>query len=321
MHMRTLAQCALGILVVAAAVVSAEAQEAGSGLLIFRPFTDFTLIQATTPIIGPMSDSNSEAVEVLPVLPLLRGHERIAFPQSNLSGTLGYFKVKGGTLAKAADYPALFWYVSAEGAKCSASQVGPRVVITAAHCLVTNSNHAYEIDIGIELKGEATLRPGKCTISPRFKAETDRAPDWALCVLEDVRPVARYEVISLEPVPAGSIARLAGYGCVSPTNKNVINDLYVGDVTIELPHPTSSPIVIRASRKDVGLCPGDSGGPTFVTAPVGRRQIAVNSHTIAEKSILVGFANDEFRSFIEGWMQTNNVAVCGSHAAGAACEK
>src|SRR5262245_54831417 len=59
-------------------------------------------------------------------------------------------KVIGGRPAKSSDWPASF-YSSAEGARCTATLVGPRAMLLAAHCVGDSQEASIEL-VGKEIR-------------------------------------------------------------------------------------------------------------------------------------------------------------------------
>ncbi len=201
--------------------------------------------------------------------------------------------------------PATFTARFKDGSFCTATLVGPRVLLTAAHCIdqkVRNDEGVWTtVPGGIRLAGEAASRPFKsCQMAPAYIASKPKlvpAPrnshDFALCELTEVVPL-KAESLELKGALASSMPLLiAGYGCSE-------EDLAGGKIP---PRPTSGLILragmnrIRAEKiaswitligrvgtSDAVICPGDSGGGAYKGATLqarayseGWRLVAVNS--------------------------------------------
>lgn len=106
--------------------------------------------------------------------------------------------------------------VGAAGALvCSATLVTPRVVLTAAHCGVTSTNHlGFQVFFGEAVGGPGTrVEIVDARTHPLFDPET-LTHDLTLLYLREHAPVAPKPILE-EPLKAaqiGSIARVVGYG-------------------------------------------------------------------------------------------------------------
>jgi len=134
----------------------------------------------------------------------------------------------GGELAEEGDLPSVVYLPSG----CTAAAVGPRHLLTAAHCVLSSSNSlnsAYEPSQVIKLsRGSAPIAEvvverthvstswfgvcerAYCAISS-VAGEQDAA-DVALIVVQDELPIP-VTPVDLRPVEPGEAVVIAGYGC------------------------------------------------------------------------------------------------------------
>lgn len=187
-------------------------------------------------------------------------------------------QVQGGFEATVSFWPATFIFDGAHGGICTATAVGPRVLLTAAHC-VTNGGGGKIVKTNAKLK---CWHHDRWAIGPRW--------DLALCLAnKDIKLdiTAPYETISIaagEPV-INRFITLLGYGCtVAGGSKGV---LYQGDSPVT--HIASAPKPWFTTTGPVAVCSGDSGGGAFLvdSASTSRRIVGV-------ASMMTGSATSDF---------------------------
>jgi hypothetical protein len=180
-----------------------------------------------------------------------------------------------GTPVKQGEYPALFF----ADVGCTASLVGEKAALTAAHCVDDQNQIVLELYVGLQ-RMEVT---GSCDLHPDYS--TNDSADVALCLLRPaVTTVAEFETLELSPVLAvGRPVRILGFGCMDKEMTPIDPVLAQGDAIVSA-LPTAD--TLTASVKGgVALCPGDSGGPGFFEPhqnyQAGRRIASVNSSVSA----------------------------------------
>jgi hypothetical protein len=177
---------------------------------------------------------------------------------------------------------------------CTATLVGPGVILTAAHCLDggpgRNLATTAELDIG------GSTFTAACTVAQAYREAVDRRiwhgskprvpQDYALCRFtiphsapDDLADLS-YEVVDIATsVVAGNPVLLTGFGCseISIDTTGVVrtsgfdNKFRVGDA---LTAPASSAarsqdsyfLTVFSDARQPTLCPGDSGGPLLTGA-------------------------------------------------------
>lgn len=203
----------------------------------------------------------------------------------------------GGDETHNADVPATVG-ISLDGHHaCTASRVGPRHLLTAAHCVF----NASSLEIYYAPKSTITLRAANDTQTPMIVKSASVHPLWAskcadtLCSASavtaklDAPDVAVIELeeepknlatakVDREPLAAGDLVRVTGFGCTT--------GVYVSDnVAVALRTAEQKVVAATAAIHDgsfvtaadlpvfggnyaltagaAGLCPGDSGGPLY----------------------------------------------------------
>jgi hypothetical protein len=219
-----------------------------------------------------------------------------------------YSTLIGGDEARAEDFPATVYSTDGSG-RCTATLIGPQVLITAAHCVDNGGQVFFTLLTGQQHRGV-------CQHHPDY--DNNKTADWALCRLEEEADV-EFETLSMDrTIPArGDRILLTGYGCTAQGggggNDGTLR--YGFAEVIQTPRSGNWDIITRGS---VALCFGDSGGPAFHTYgsedPTGRRvMISVNSRgNIKDTSYLSKtLQNSVFSGWLKAWAADQLVTVCG----------
>jgi V8-like Glu-specific endopeptidase len=233
------------------------------------------------------------------------GAETVTFVQVAPSTTK--IQVMGGDGSyDARRMPATFKATFADKSVCTATLIGPLVILTAAHCVDARKKNAQGVwqTIVPTLKLAKQSQPGsfKACVMAKAYLKVDPPPerkprnssDFALCELVDDPGVLAESIDQTSAsIAKGVPVLLAGYGC---TEKDLRGDripnfvasstvLNVGaNVMAEELYKGWSTSIGRVGQKNQAIiCPGDSGGAVFFKASLapgqdGKRRVsAVNS--------------------------------------------
>lgn len=175
------------------------------------------------------------------------------------------------------------------GSSCTATIVGPRVILTAAHCTANNQ--------------VARFRIGRQIFSTRMQVNNNL--DLALGVSSTDFPT-RPASVDLNTVRVGSQVTLAGFGCTQVGGGGG-NDgvLRVGNARV-----TQVAGVFIRSTNGAALCFGDSGGPAF---SIGTKNVVgVNSRgDIRVTNFNSRLDLQASRDFMQNFVSRTNTRICG----------
>jgi hypothetical protein len=205
--------------------------------------------------------------------------------------------------------------------QCTSSLVGPRVLLTAAHCVTPGAM--------ISLKVKQTAYSAVCDQAPGYHPKTNRSPDYALClVATEINETPYFETVSIEPsrLKVGQQILLTGFGCTKAGGGgDTSGTVYrVGESVINtLPTSTDDRIVTKGQA---AVCFGDSGGPGFLQRKGDdggpRIQVSVNAvGNIKDVSGLASLSTPAAVGFLRDWSSKKAVSICGVHATATKCKQ
>lgn len=199
--------------------------------------------------------------------------------------------------------------------RCTATVVGERVVLTAAHCVDDNESGA------IKLRGQRYSVT--CRRHPEYAS--DYTKDYALCITDRVVSGITYEVIntSIAYPQVGHPVVLLGYGCTENGHNQDENILYRSTQASVVRLPNGSP---RSQQNFVeikgesAVCYGDSGGAAYIIiGGVGRRIFGLNAlGNILDTSYIAPTNTASFINFAINWSGDDH-KICGIHPAANRC--
>jgi hypothetical protein len=208
-----------------------------------------------------------------------------------------------GTPAVASEWPASV--VAAIGSnRCSATIVGPRTLLIAAHCLGPGVPVRFAIG--------ASEYSSRCTRHPAYPAQDI---DVALCQIDREVTDVPYEnvLVDADRVTVDQTLLLTGYGCNQMGGHGGNDGVFrIGEAkVIGLPQPPSVHIVTRGA---VALCFGDSGGGAYLVEGERRVLVGVNSKgNLSTDSYLAATFDARIVEFFQSWTASTGERVCGLH--------
>ncbi len=182
---------------------------------------------------------------------------------------------------------------------CTASLIGPRVMITAAHCGKSDTSSVFEV----QGKSYSTINER----SPLYPAKDH---DMMLGLVDKPVEGIRYHSVATIPAKVGDGLFLYGYGCINPgggggndgilrTGKSEISSFSNWDFIAKKPGGAA-------------LCFGDSGGPGFLEVDGKKWQIGVNSKgNISDTSYLTDLSKHDSLTFLKDFATKHSVEICG----------
>lgn len=223
----------------------------------------------------------------------------------------------GANPADRAKWPATLVFRNALGGGCTATMVGPRAILTAAHCIDDGAQGSVEV-------GNTSVTV-TCRHHPAYPG--DISADFALCLTaaELRRPDQGFERLHVEagaPSVRDTII-LLGYGCLTETGADRnFGALYEGTATVDA---TPGRDLYFITRGGAAVCFGDSGGGAYRAVNASgtvRRLLGVNSRgDISRYSWISSTATAGFRDWASGWANQNGVAICGLSAGATGCRQ
>lgn len=215
----------------------------------------------------------------------------------------------GGRPANPADWPASV-YISANGARCSATLIGERTLLSAAHCMKDGATVTFNVG--------PNRHTAKCKHHQDYAS--DKTADWALCLVNRVVSGVPFETVLTEQgiVKNRATMLLTGYGCTEKGGTGGNDGVFrIGEAKVSRLPQSNHDTVLGSGA---ALCFGDSGGAGYVFSGDKRRLFGVNSRgNIATTSYLASTFTGAFASFATSWALVSNTKICGIHSDATGC--
>lgn len=235
----------------------------------------------------------------------------VAIPESDpCAGPVQKPALIGGRPAVPADWPASV-YISIGGGRCSATLIGYRTLLTAAHCVKDGGQVLFSIN--------PNRYNAKCKHHPDYAK--DKTADWALCLVSREVPGVPLETVLTDPagLKRNQTILLTGYGCTEGPKGTGGNDgvFRIGEAKVSRLPSASHDVTLNTGA---ALCFGDSGGAGYVYSGNQRRIFGVNSRgNISTTSYLSATFTGGFGGWALKWAEANKVAICGLSPNAAGC--
>jgi hypothetical protein len=149
------------------------------------------------------------------------------------------------------------------GGLCTATLIGKKTVLTAAHCIESGSSHTF-------IAGGGSYKAASVHRHPSYNSGSLQN-DIALVLLSQEPPIASTPIATVAPT-TGLKVTLIGYG-VTSENGSDSGSKRIATTTIS--QVTSTQLIWTANPG--GTCYGDSGGPAFATINGQEVQVGVTS--------------------------------------------
>jgi len=226
----------------------------------------------------------------------------------------------GGRHAEPGEFPEVIYIKhrldDGRTSRCSASVVGPRVILTAAHCVKDNGTiepAKFHVEQALEFQIGQQIFKAQCKQAPLYRDNTEDH-DMALCKTDREMNV-KYASIAKEGPAVDDFVQLTGYGCIQEGGGGG-NDgiLRVGEAKVRtLPTETNNWFY---TRWETALCFGDSGGPSFFKMEDAHTEhhwvIGVNSRgNIRDLSLMTATWIEKSQKFIRDFASEQSVEICG----------
>lgn len=247
-------------------------------------------------------------------------------PAAKFSDDTAVLQIIGGTKADSSDWPATFVFLTPRGGGCTSTAVGPRVILTAAHCINHKAVGFVELNarkIALTCYHHPSYRENVSESDPSWHAKV--SPDFALCIAKKELSGMDFESIDRDgkELRKGQTIRLVGFGCnqVGGTDGG-FGVLYEGDaVAQQLPN---APNYYTRAVGGAAVCFGDSGGGDYIllNPPSRDRRVLMgvtSRGNISKVSLLSTTSVYGFLSWADSFAKSHNTKICGLHGDANGC--
>lgn len=212
----------------------------------------------------------------------------------------------GGKPVERGAYPEIV-YIRSGDARCSATIIGPQVILTAGHCVADQGSIGPAAEV-VDFVIDKVSYSAQCQQAPLYRDQIEDH-DMALCKVDKELSVKPASISKIGPKIGDKII-LTGYGCIQPGGGGG------NDGTLRMGLSTVSKLPVGKdhwfyTQDDSALCFGDSGGPSLLKSEE-HLLIGVNSRgNIKDLSLLTALWTPESIAFFQDFARDSEVSICG----------
>ena len=151
------------------------------------------------------------------------------------------------------------------GSLCTATLIGKKTVVTAAHCVSPGYSHTFTV-------GGVAYQSAKAVRHPQYSSY-GYSNDIAIIILQTAPTVQGAKIATSKP-SVGTEITIVGYGKTSEYISNAGTKRMAKTTIAEV---TATRVRIPGSTTMAGICNGDSGGPSYATLNGVEVQVGVHS--------------------------------------------
>ena len=189
-------------------------------------------------------------------------------------------------------HPSVGWLHIGGTTLCTATLVGSKTVLTAAHCIETGQSHVFYV-------GSGSYTAASTHPHPQFNNVT-KAHDIALLKLSTAPSVTPSIISELTPT-VGTALTLVGYGITGTGNNDAGTKRTATNTVASV---TSTQFRFNGTGSGIGnTCHGDSGGPALAT--MGGREVVAGT-TIGGPEPCGPFGVDSRVDYYKTWLKTTS---------------
>jgi len=212
----------------------------------------------------------------------------------------GETRIIGGTPVAPGEWPQIVPLL-VEGSRCTATIVGPRVIVTAAHCASVGQGKGT-------ISFEGVTHAATLFRSPLYPGKDHDLAAGILPAELDVAPLTVGGVTK-----TGLVVEMLGFGCTNPGGTDVSDGVLriAGSSIVDL---VGFDFVTRLAGGGA-LCFGDSGGPAVVDTDDGVFVLGIASKgNITDTSYFSRLDSADSRNFLRSLASQQAVEICGINA-------